>query len=975
MSNYLSKSYQIQAPTDYSSLEVGAKVAYAMQTEYTQNKSIIDQTLASYNSQLRGLRDTDNEYMAAKLKEVKSAIELNSQKNGDLSKSYNKDSILSAITSVMDDPIVQDAVISFQNSKNLETQYKELFKKDPNLVNAGNYQDAKDQAGYSDYMSGKSKVLGKMELTPYTDVQKELNDRVSKWAKDSGYHTVVNSVNKGLYYEKTKGVYLTKNEILNFIKVNVDPTMERQMQINARQSYGKMQENDFNSLAKTYLNDDIKQDTDNLVKQKVILKTKHGQEAEDIRTSISQLELNILENQKSVEANKFDKNLQYTLYKKNLYGGLAEAYDKADIIDIDYDTSIAAMELNIKKFEVDTQFKQKELEFREKELQLESYKLDKKDSKGRYLDTGTAIPVIPEKDEEAQKSTETIIKENFDQTNANLYKVLSRDDPEFKKLKTPEQRRKHVVELMQSGSTVNPGASSPITLAMSNAIIAHKNNFKVYSDYSTKIKSSVDEIASDQYNDMLGAANLNLNNLGTTMPHTAQFLKEKRNFSKLSAEQQDIVKYERAIGALQFDDSLKKNERDALVTYTSSIKAKYRNDKSFQKSIELLGNDKELGYIENMTERYKAAAYNVIGAPINAVVSNLSYLPNKWIYGADYAEQQFKTWTDADKNWQTRRANSQKNLDKISSDYLGGQDTNITEVDSAEDSKTGTDFSKRLRSSLSDNLTSFDKNAKNYFENVENKQSFSFSTQDKQQESTALMLSQIVQNQKDEEGNPIEALPEMTKNNFNLEYFASKRAYRIGYINSKGVQTKTQFIDENLMPSSVTDMYGKSSEQWATSTKNRNATLPELVYQRPKDYETKKATFKNFVKIVGDTFTPLQLQEIDGRVGETPEVKVQQYVKKYPNIANNKGVIQGLYNIFNSEITISNQSLGESGFKLFPIVKYPNGKKDYYDSNARGLTTSVPYYDAMTNFNLQLTMVGDTQTQLAEEFIPENLKK
>jgi hypothetical protein len=173
LSNYLSKTYIAQPPISYVDLGVVEKTLNTLEGKYNANNAAIQQALLTYNTKLKGLRDSDNEYIAGRLKEVTSVIDNYSQKNGNLAYSYNKDSILSAVTSLMDDPIVQDAVASTANKAAYDTQYQQILKKDPKLANSANYEYGQFAGGYQDYMQGKSKKLGAMQYTPYTDLTEE----------------------------------------------------------------------------------------------------------------------------------------------------------------------------------------------------------------------------------------------------------------------------------------------------------------------------------------------------------------------------------------------------------------------------------------------------------------------------------------------------------------------------------------------------------------------------------------------------------------------------------------------------------------------------------------------------------------------------------------------------------------------------------------------------------------------------------
>jgi len=173
MSSYLSSPYNPTAPQSNVDINVVDKTLSTLQGRYNVNDAIIQQTLAQYNANLRGLRAQDNEYISARLKEVTSTIADYSKKNGNLAYNSTKDSILTSISSVLQDPIVQDAVTSAQNAQAYDSQYQQVLKKNPALANSANYEYGRFQAGYQDYMQGKTKKLGQMQYVPYTDLTEE----------------------------------------------------------------------------------------------------------------------------------------------------------------------------------------------------------------------------------------------------------------------------------------------------------------------------------------------------------------------------------------------------------------------------------------------------------------------------------------------------------------------------------------------------------------------------------------------------------------------------------------------------------------------------------------------------------------------------------------------------------------------------------------------------------------------------------
>lgn len=265
MSNYLSNPYQIQSPSSSIDVALIDKTLSTLQGKYDTNSAIIAQTLAAYNTNLKSLRTSDNEYISARLKEVDSVIKNYSSKNGNLAMNSTRDSILTAVTSLLDDPIIKDAVSSTANKRAYDTQVAEIQKKNPKLYSDANYQYAQYQAGYYDYMQGKTKKLGQIQYTPYTDLTEE-NLKKLKTIKDikgKRFVEIQDPNNPGQIIRKEIDG-LEDWEINQYLGSTMDAQQLQQMRINSWQKQGGInieanrnnivaQYDDYKNQRETYL--------------------------------------------------------------------------------------------------------------------------------------------------------------------------------------------------------------------------------------------------------------------------------------------------------------------------------------------------------------------------------------------------------------------------------------------------------------------------------------------------------------------------------------------------------------------------------------------------------------------------------------------------------------------------------------------------------------------------------------------------
>jgi hypothetical protein len=168
MSNYLSQEYRIVTPQSNVNIPLTDKVLNMRQGKYDANKALIDQTLATYADQLKGLRDIDNEYIATRLREVVDTVNQTGQVS-DFSIGQNTDTILNSIRSVTKDPFVQSAVANRYAKAQYDNSYNEMCKKDPSKCNPINYEYGLYKAGFDKYMKGDLKDMGALNVTPYVD--------------------------------------------------------------------------------------------------------------------------------------------------------------------------------------------------------------------------------------------------------------------------------------------------------------------------------------------------------------------------------------------------------------------------------------------------------------------------------------------------------------------------------------------------------------------------------------------------------------------------------------------------------------------------------------------------------------------------------------------------------------------------------------------------------------------------------------
>ena len=378
MANYLSHEYKITNPPQLGDLRILDNVMTTLQGKYDANKSLIDQTLAQYNANLKGRRDVDNEYIAQKLKTVKANVDQLKKTNGNLAYNYNKDSILSAITSTLEDPIVQGAILDMQKYR----AYEKEAKKDPKAYAEQNFNYGLYKAGNDDYMSGKTKSMGKLVYTPYIDLKeaelkelKAIKDLKGKRFVEFTSHDGINRDGDGTGRIKVKKEIdgLTEGEIRNYIEGGLSPQERMQMQINGHSKYGAKEVRD--QAVKVY-SDYHNQNLKNLQKNHSELETRANNalldpsERRQWKAQAEQTKYEI-DNLSKVDPTKVDiDTISYELEKKGYINNLATiasaewstSTSKNDVYyaDADLDIKRQNLKINEAKFNLDVMKFQKE---------------------------------------------------------------------------------------------------------------------------------------------------------------------------------------------------------------------------------------------------------------------------------------------------------------------------------------------------------------------------------------------------------------------------------------------------------------------------------------------------------------------------------------------------------------------------------------------------------------------------------------
>lgn len=360
MANYLSRPYQTESPVQRGDLNVDFQVLNTLQSRYDANKAIVDQAISQYEM-LRGLRDTDNEYIAAKITEAKAQIE--SFGNIRFEHKSSVDGVLKTLQNVVKDPIVMDAVKSKAVFDNYNSEVSEVKKKNPDKYNDANYQYGLYKAGFQDYMSGKSNSLSNISYTPYTDLNKETLEKIKVIKDVKGKRHVEFLSNDGVTPDPngklkvTKEIDgLTQNEINSYFGSMLTSQEISQLQINGWAKYGqpstketakKMYEDYHNQLIRN------KEANLNVLKANASNKNLGDEKNKESLKAYEQLKYEV-DGLKNLNINSLSSDeISYQLEKMNYVNGLSNmaasewstSIDKNDVYYADQELDISRQRL------------------------------------------------------------------------------------------------------------------------------------------------------------------------------------------------------------------------------------------------------------------------------------------------------------------------------------------------------------------------------------------------------------------------------------------------------------------------------------------------------------------------------------------------------------------------------------------------------------------------------------------------------
>jgi hypothetical protein len=210
---------------------IGA-VQGAMQQKFDVNLAKIDDLIAKVSS-VPLVRDKDKKYLGDKLQGLLSIVDANSKV--DLTDNVVARQITNYIGGAIDDN-VKTQISNSQKIYKYNADLEELKSKKSGEYNSANNAYAMYKAGLDDYISGKRDDLGRLEYTPYTDVNKESLEELTKLKALKGDQVIEMPDGAGRI-RKTTINGLSADEIYQYMPQLLSSKVLNQLDINGWAKY------------------------------------------------------------------------------------------------------------------------------------------------------------------------------------------------------------------------------------------------------------------------------------------------------------------------------------------------------------------------------------------------------------------------------------------------------------------------------------------------------------------------------------------------------------------------------------------------------------------------------------------------------------------------------------------------------------------------------------------------------------------
>jgi hypothetical protein len=550
MASYQSIPAQYNKVVEPLDVDLMGKVLMAKEGQTNANIAQIDETLGQLKIQENMLIGDQRKARFANnvqtlLDEVNRSGKLNLQ-SGDFTRRMKN-----YITTALDDYTL-DHISKANSIRAFQADVAEKQKKGDGSYSTVNVNDALELAGASDYINEQSDNLGNLQYQDYVNVPEKLNKKADEYVKTMGIEKLLDSTTGEYYFSDVYGKRVTQDEIYNRISSELDEKDRAQLQINTRQSLGKMSPNELELTVNPIITQKLTQTKEGRAR----LEAQIASETDKVKKDNLKLQLvnfdNKIDNYSKQLENK-NYNL-YSLYEEQLLNSVASNYDIEAITSIKRDN----LPLEIKKFEFDQISKQREYDLKLREVEA-------KEAETQALTSPTIIEKTQTGD--TQKPSEQILNEAVVDADKALDAYLKKSNENGYNQKTPNEQWAYKISL----KTGDPSLTIEKQNLIKNFNTALEGKVKIINEAKNLLKGSTAEM----YNNITGAK---IDNLSTEMPYTVAMLKQGKKFEELDANQQSAVMLE--MGSNVAKHMATGREKNILMSSLNALNAQLANHKS-----------------------------------------------------------------------------------------------------------------------------------------------------------------------------------------------------------------------------------------------------------------------------------------------------------------------------------------------------------------------------------------------------------
>ena len=632
------------------------QVLQSKDNKYNYNLAKIDNLLAKYSS-IPLARAQDKEYLQSRLNTIMGAVSGSGKL--DMSSSNVTRQIGNNISTAIDDRVVQQIA----NSKtliNFEQTVAEKKEKNPDLYDDRNYTYAKKMAGVQDYMSGKTDKIGRLDYKDYYDIDKNLTGELEKWAKDFGKTKRVEVSPGQFVIQKATIEELTGEQIENFYKTKVqsDPRLMTQMNINADYQYASMSDDEF----KTGYVNTLKATKGSIESNLAAIneEMKNTAPGSERMSQLESLKENFNDRVKAydteIESPNFNRQQkQLEVYSQGLLNNYKKTYESKNITAVDFDDT----PLKIEKFKLERE-----------ELNL---KIEKQRSEASALASGAGVGTefsVNDQIQEEQKDPFTQQEKIFSDSYARMDAYLMQNNEDYAK-GTDETRKEIRKQLVKASDSEDIGAQGYSSEQM-KIVDEYVANSRAYTKAKSEINNKISTELEAYFNDMKkDKSKINLNNLKTTMPITASLLEDPSitSLSSLTSSQKAKVRLEMAQNLKEYGNNSDLDNKfldNYLFTIEKGTGLKRKTETK----------EKGAGYFENIW----GATSNGLKALYHGVISPAATLPFK--NKEDYEKSIEEGLVSRDKALIDMRSSLRANTQKVNNFFTN--DRTLADIDSDE---------------------------------------------------------------------------------------------------------------------------------------------------------------------------------------------------------------------------------------------------------------------------------------------------